>query len=93
MEGESRKEIQQYVEGAAVIQAYNASPWFLTRFRTQEESLNRVQAKPQMTLSMSDNVAMAVFGLAQLAALFVIGLVSRERSLVAGGSCSQQSAV
>ncbi|WP_366289945.1 ATP-binding cassette domain-containing protein [Paenibacillus sp. AN1007] len=84
MEGESQQQIQQYAEGAAVIQAYNASPWFLTRFRTQQQSLNRVQAKLQMTLSMSDNVAMAVFGLAQLAALFVIGLAAARGALSPG---------
>lgn len=84
MEGESQQQIQQYAEGAAVIQAYNAAPWFLTRFRTQQQSLNRVQAKLQMTLSMSDNVAMAVFGLAQLAALFVIGLAAARGALSPG---------
>ncbi|WP_340401017.1 ABC transporter ATP-binding protein [Paenibacillus sp. FSL H8-0079] len=83
-EGESQQQIQQYVEGIPVIQMYDASPWFLARFRTQQQSLNRVQAKLQMTLSMSDNVAMAVFGLAQLAALFLIGLSAARGTLSPG---------
>lgn len=83
-EGESQEQIQQYVEGIPVIQMYNASPWFLARFRTQQQSLNRVQAKLQMTLSMSDNVAMAVFGLAQLAALFLIALSAARGTLSPG---------
>nr|WP_186327726.1 ABC transporter ATP-binding protein [Paenibacillus xylanexedens] len=83
-EGESQQQIQQYVEGIPVIQTYNASPWFLTRFRTQQQSLNRVEAKLQMTLSMSDNVAMAVFGLAQLAALFLIALSAARGTLSPG---------
>ncbi|MCM3172881.1 ABC transporter ATP-binding protein [Paenibacillus sp. MER 99-2] len=83
-EGESQQQIQQYVEGIPVIQAYHAAPWFLTRFRTQQQSLNKVQAKLQMTLSMSDNVAMAVFGLAQLAALFLIALSAARGTLSPG---------
>ncbi|WP_244661053.1 ABC transporter ATP-binding protein [Paenibacillus sp. CFBP 13594] len=83
-EGESQEQIQQYVEGIPVIQMYDASPWFLARFRTQQQSLNRVQAKLQMTLSMSDNVAMAVFGLAQLAALFLIALSAARGTLSPG---------
>lgn len=83
-EGESQQQIQQYVEGIPVIQTYNASPWFLTRFRTQQQSLNRVEAKLQMTLSMSDNVAMAVFGLSQLAALFLIALSAARGTLSPG---------
>ncbi|WP_339240526.1 ABC transporter ATP-binding protein [Paenibacillus sp. FSL R5-0517] len=83
-EGESQEQIQQYVEGIPVIQMYDASPWFLNRFRTQQQSLNRVQAKLQMTLSMSDNVAMAVFGLAQLAALFLIALSAARGTLSPG---------
>lgn len=84
MEGESQQQIQQYVEGIPIIQTYNASPWFLARFRTQQQSLNHVQAKLQMTLSMSDNVAMAVFGLAQLAALFLIALSAARGTLSPG---------
>ncbi|KQY84192.1 hypothetical protein ASD24_10460 [Paenibacillus sp. Root52] len=83
-EGESQQQIQQYVEGIPVIQTYHAAPWFLTRFRTQQQSLNRVQAKLQMMLSMSDNVAMAVFGLAQLAALFLIALSAARGTLSPG---------
>ncbi|WP_440117590.1 ABC transporter ATP-binding protein [Paenibacillus sp. QZ-Y1] len=83
-EGESQQQIQQYVEGIPVIQTYNASPWFLARFRTQQQSLNHVQAKLQMTLSMSDNVAMAVFGLAQLAALFLIAMSAARGTLSPG---------
>ncbi|MBY0202455.1 ABC transporter ATP-binding protein [Paenibacillus cucumis (ex Kampfer et al. 2016)] len=84
MEGESQQQIQQYMEGVPVIQAYNASPWFLTRLRMQQQSLNRVQAKLQMTLSISDNVAMTVFGLAQLAALFLIALAAAKGALSPG---------
>ncbi|WP_434752347.1 ABC transporter ATP-binding protein [Paenibacillus amylolyticus] len=84
LEGESQQQIQQYMEGVSVIQAYNASPWFLTRLRTQQQLLNRVQAKLQMTLSVSDNVAMAVFGLAQLAALFLIALAAARGALSPG---------
>ncbi|WP_427050896.1 ABC transporter ATP-binding protein [Paenibacillus sp. TC-CSREp1] len=84
LEGESQQQIQQYMDGIPVIQAYAASPWFLGRFRTQQQSLNRVQAKLQMTLSMSDNVAMAIFGLAQLAALFLIALAAARGALSPG---------
>ena len=84
MEGESQQQIQQYMEGVPVIQTYNASPWFLTRLRMQQQSLNRVQANLQMTLSISDNVAMAVFGLAQLTALFLIALAAARGALSPG---------
>lgn len=83
-EGESQQQIQQYVEGIPSVQAYNASNWFLSRFRSQQESLNRSQAKLQMTLSLSDNISMAVFGLAQLAALFLIALSSARDGLSPG---------
>lgn len=83
-EGESQQQIQQYVEGIPLVQAYNASNWFLSRFRSQQESLNRSQAKLQMTLSLSDNVSMAVFGLAQLAALSLIALSAARDGLSPG---------
>ncbi|WP_179283065.1 MULTISPECIES: ABC transporter ATP-binding protein [Paenibacillus] len=83
-EGESQQQIQQYVEGIPLVQAYNASNWFLSRFRSQQESLNRSQAKLQMTLSLSDNVSMAVFGFAQLAALSLIALSAARDGLSPG---------
>ncbi|MGC5776297.1 ABC transporter ATP-binding protein [Paenibacillus pabuli] len=83
-EGESQQQIQQYVEGIPLVQAYKASDWFLSRFRSQQESLQQSEAKLKITLSLSDNVSMAVFGLAQLAALFLIALSTARDSLSPG---------
>ncbi|WP_018757668.1 ABC transporter ATP-binding protein [Paenibacillus terrigena] len=76
--------MQEYVRGLGVVQQYEAAPWLLDRLMIDQQRLNQRRLKLAMTESVSDNTALAVFSVTQLAALIIIALAAARHHLTPG---------